>query len=60
MAKKQKQGKRSSAKCGRMKSWCQAYRAACRQEINKRRKLRRHIRRFPGDHEAAKALARLS
>lgn len=60
MAKKQKQGKRSSRKVGRNKSWCQAYRAGCRREINKKRKLRRHLRRFPTDLNAKKALDRLT
>ena len=46
-------------KIGRNKSWCSAYRAGCRQLINKKRKLRRHIRRYPADLNAQKALDRL-
>lgn len=57
--KKKRDKSNKNAKYGRNKSWCNAYRASCRREINKRRKVRRHIRRHPNDREAQKALDRI-
>ena len=40
-------------KYGRMKKWCASYRAQCRQEINRRRRILRHLKRYPNDRAAA-------
>lgn len=46
-------------KKGSNKDKCKAYRAEARREKNKVRKLRKHVRAFPNDFAAARALERL-
>jgi hypothetical protein len=40
-------------KYGRNKKWCASYRAACRRERNRARRIKRHCRRYPNDQAAA-------
>lgn len=49
-----------SKKKDRMRKWCAAYRANGRREINKAKRLMRHIRKFPLDLNAAKMLAAMN
>jgi hypothetical protein len=53
-------GKGKSKKQGRNSKWCEAYRLRGQREINKARKLARHLRRFPWDRCALDALQALS
>ena len=46
-------------KIGRNKKWCEAYTRAGRREINKRRRLRRHLRRLPNDAVAMEAFRKV-
>ena len=55
----QKQKGGGSAKIGRNRIECERYRAQGRREKNKRRKLRKHIREYPGDLAAQKALEKI-
>jgi hypothetical protein len=57
MAKKQVGG--SSGKKGRMKIWCAAYSASHRYEKNKKRKILKHLKKFPADKVAENALTSL-
>lgn len=59
MAKRQKDKVKGCRKGGRSRAWCQAYRNAGTRERNKRRKIARHIKRFPDDQGARAALAAL-
>ena len=59
MAKRQTQKVRGCSKGGRNKSWCEAYRKADIRRLNKIRKLKRRIKRFPNDKGAERALALL-
>ncbi len=51
----QKQGK-GSRKHGRNKKKCEVYRLYGIRTVNKRKKLRRHLKSFPNDPQAATAL----
>jgi hypothetical protein len=42
-------------KFGHNKKVCEAYKKSDRERINKRRRLRRHLRRLPNDQVAMKA-----
>lgn len=57
MANRDKGG--GARKYDRNRKWCEAYRNRGQREINKARKLYRHLARFPDDVGAAKALAAL-
>lgn len=57
MAKRQKDKVKGCRKGGRNRAWCQMYRNAGTRERNKRRKMKRHIKRFPNDKGAERALA---
>lgn len=57
MAQRQKQKVKGCKKGGRNRRWCEAYRKAGTREINKRKKLKRRIKRFPNDKGAVRALA---
>ena len=46
-------------KQGRNTKYCDQYRKEGRRERNKRRKLMRHLKRFPNDRTAQSALDRL-
>lgn len=59
MAKRQKDKVKGCKKAGRSRAWCEAYRKRGQREINKKRKLRSRIKRFPNDKGAERALARL-
>lgn len=48
-----------SSKAGRNKASCLAYRNSGRREKNKARRIRSHLKRFPGDVVAADALTKL-
>lgn len=43
-------------KYGRNAAQCKAYEQQGRREINKRRKMERHLRRFPTDEQCANAM----
>lgn len=45
-----------SKKKGRNKVWCDLYRKRGQREKNKRVKIQRHIKKFPNDLQAQKAL----
>ncbi len=49
-----------SSKHDRNRPWCQAYRRRGQREINKCKKLYRHLRRYPDDCIAQAALDRQS
>lgn len=53
--KRRKEGRRCR-KYGRNKKWCEAYRASGRQERNRRRRILRHLKRYPADLSALAAL----
>jgi hypothetical protein len=59
MAKLQKAKVKGCKKGGRNRRECEAYRAAGTRLINKRKKLKRRIKRFPNDKGARAALAAL-
>lgn len=59
MAKRQKQKVKGCKKADRNRVWCEVYRKLGIREINKRKKIERHIKRFPNDKGAERALARL-
>jgi hypothetical protein len=52
-------GGKKNRKYGRNKKWCEAYRKVGTRLINKRKKLKRRIKRFPNDKGARAALAAL-
>ena len=52
-------GGKKNRKYGRNRKKCEAYRKAGTREINKRKKLKRRIKRFPNDKGARAALAAL-
>lgn len=53
MAKKKREGAtKGCAKSGRNVAWCKVYRARCQREVNKRKKIARHIKKFPNDVQA--------
>jgi hypothetical protein len=54
------QTKSGGKKIGRNKVECQRYRARRTRERNKLRKLRKHIKRYPGDAAARRALPRVA
>jgi len=58
MAKRQKDKVKGCKKGGRNRKWCVAYRLAGTRERNKRRKIAKHVKRFPNDGVAERALAR--
>lgn len=60
MAKRQKEKVKGCKKGGRNRKWCETYRLVGQREVNKLRKIRRHIKRFPDDGVAKQALARLA
>ncbi len=60
MAKRQKDKVKGCKKAGRNRKWCEAYRLFGQRERNKLRKVRRHVKRFPDDGVAKRALARLA
>ncbi len=47
-----KKGKSGNKKHGRSKAWCERYRARGQREKNKLKKIRRHLKKFPGDRAA--------
>lgn len=58
MAKRQTQKVKGCKKAGRNRAWCEAYRKRGQREINKRKKIIKHMKRFPNDRVAERALAR--
>lgn len=52
--------KKKSRKHDRNRKWCEAYRNSGTREINKAKKLARHMRRFPWDAKALNCLKGLS
>ncbi len=50
---------KKNRKHGRNKKYCEAYRNAHRREVNKIKRLRKHLKKFPEDANAKKALARI-
>jgi len=50
-----KKGKKNR-KWGRNASYCKFYRDAGLQERNRARRIRRHLKRYPGDKQAVRAL----
>lgn len=54
-----KAGKKNR-KYGRNKKWCEVYRMRSQRERNKVRKLARHLKKYPHDATAKKALRSLS
>lgn len=58
MAKRQKEKVKGCRKGGRNREWCRAYRARGQREINKVRKMKKHLKRFPNDGVTERALAR--
>lgn len=52
-------GGKKNRKYGRNKTWCEAYRKRGQREINKRKKMIKHNKRFPNDGVTERALARL-
>jgi ribosomal protein S15P/S13E len=56
MAKQERPGGKKGRKIGRDKEKCARYRIQGRREINKIRKVRKHIRRHPNDIYAEEAL----
>lgn len=52
MAKKRQEGVKGCSKGGRNKAWCKVYQARCIREVNKRKKIARHIRNFDSDLQA--------
>jgi hypothetical protein len=61
MAKVQPGGKRKSGnkKHGRMRKWCERYRVLGTREKNRKRILRRHLKKHPHDDVALHALKAL-
>lgn len=59
MAKQVKKGGKKNRKLGRNDKYCQGYAAAGLELRNKRRKMRRHIRRFPENAQARSDFDRL-
>ena len=59
MAKRQREKVKGCKKAGRNRAWCEAYRKAGTRERNKRRKMLKHIKRFPNDKGAERANALL-
>ncbi len=55
---KKRKGK-SNRKHGNNLNFCLRYRNERRRERNKKRKLVRHLKAYPNDRQAAKALAKL-
>ena len=55
--RKAKQGKKNR-KWGRNENCCARYRAEGRQEKNRRRRILRHLKRYPNDRQALRALDR--
>jgi len=53
-------GGKKNRKIGRNEKWCEAYRARHQRERNKVVKLRRHLKKHPGDVVAARAVQRWS
>lgn len=47
------------SKHGRMLVWCRNYRSMGRREDNKRRRLTKHLRKFPADQCAVACMKRL-
>ena len=58
MAKRQQEKVKGCRKGGRNRRWCEVYRKIGRREVNKVKKIRRHLKRFPNDGVAERALAR--
>lgn len=58
MAKRQTDKVKGCTKGGRNRRWCEAYRKAGTRERNKKRKMLRHMKRFPTDGVTERALAR--
>ena len=58
--KGQQQGKSGGAKIGRNRIPCERYRAQGRRERNKLRKLRKHVRGYPGDLAAKRCLVAMA
>jgi len=52
--------KKGSRKIDRNRKWCEAYRLRGQREINKAKRLARHIKRFPQDVAAANYLKKLA
>lgn len=50
-----KKGKSGNKKHGRMKKWCEAYRARHQREKNKLIRLRKHLLKHPNDQVAIQA-----
>lgn len=59
-AKQHQQSKKGGRKIGRNRVECERYRKQGRREKNKLRKLARHVRDFPNDEAARRALASAS
>ena len=53
----QQTGRKKGRKVGRSRVKCAAYRSSRRREINKARKIRKHIKNHPNDLIAVAALA---
>lgn len=53
--RKAKSGKKNR-KWGRNKAFCERYRREGRQELNRIRRIKRHLRKYPNDLQAIMAL----
>ncbi len=49
-----------SRKYDRNRAWCKAYDVSGTRDVNKARRIARHLRRFPWDEQAADRLAAIS
>jgi len=52
-----KKGGKKNRKYGRNQNFCTSYKALATELRNKKRKLRRHMKNYPNDLQAAKAFA---
>ena len=58
MARRQKDKVKGCKKAGRNRKWCEVYRKSGVRERNKLKKIQKHLKRFPNDGVAERALAR--
>lgn len=59
MAGAKAKGGKKGRKIGRNAKYCERYRIEGREIKNKRRRLRRHLKRYPDDAQAMRALEAL-
>lgn len=60
MAGQKAKGGTKNRKYGGNKAFCERYRKEGRREKNKARRLRRHLKKFPKDKQAEKALRKVA